>query len=142
MTRRSFLYGDDFARCQIFGCHTYQWTPIRDKVAAWVKEGWKTWEEEKPDWFTDQWIASVPEDMTPSKVGDVGDSNNMSAEIEREESFRAVGEEQKGRRRSIIELIRGQRVASSKVTPAGVTNREFDEKWFLNEMNRRGSISL
>ena len=138
MTRRNFLEGDDFARCQVFGCHKFQWTPIRDKVKSWIKEGWASWEEEKPDWFTDKWKASVPEDMKPAKkTGDVDGGDEMTAENEGEE------EEQNGRRSSILEIISGQKAVSSKVMPAGgEAKKEIDVEDFVREMNRRGSINM
>merc|ERR1719424_1234399 len=67
MTRRLFLEGTDVMKAEVFGCHTAQWAPIRDKVEAWVSAGWATWEEEKLEWFTDQWKSTVPEDMQPAK---------------------------------------------------------------------------
>ncbi|GMH55613.1 hypothetical protein TrST_g11584 [Triparma strigata] len=144
LTRRNFLEGDDFARCQVFGCHKFQWTPIRDKVEAWVKEGWATWEEEKPDWFTDQWKASIPEDMKPTKgKGDVYDGDKIAAKNEGDEALIVGGkEEQNGRRRSIVDIISGQKAVSSKVMPAGGIKKEINEEEFLREMNRRGSMSM
>ena len=138
MTRRNFLEGDDFARCQVFGCHKFQWTPIRDKVKSWIKEGWASWEEEKPDWFTDKWKASVPEDMKPAKkTGDVDGGDEMTAENEGEE------EEQNGRRSSILEIISGQKAVSSKVMRAGgEVKNESDEAEFAREIRRMGSMGL
>ena len=146
MTRRNFLEGDNFARCQVFGCHKFQWTPIKDKVKSWIKEGWATWEEEKPDWFTDQWKASVPEDMKPAKkkTGKIDDEDKTAEENEVEEALMVGGgEEQKGRRRSVLEVISGQKAVSSKVMPAGGGKKEdIDAEDFVREMNRRGSMSM
>ena len=121
--------------------------PISDKVEAWVKEGWATWEEEKPEWFTDQWKTSVPEDMKPAeKTGDVDGGDKTADKNEVEEALMAGGGgEQSGRRRSILEFISGQKAASSKVMPAGGETRkeiEIDAEDFVRGMKRRGSIHM
>ena len=145
LLRRLFLEGDDVSKAQVFKKNKSLWALIRDKVAVWVKEGWATWEEEKPDWFTDKWKASIPEDMKPAKkkTGDVDDGDEMTSENEGEEALTVGGgEEQKGRRRSVLELISGQKAASYKVMPAGGIKKEIDAEDFVRELNRRGSISM
>ncbi|GMI15875.1 hypothetical protein TrLO_g12095 [Triparma laevis f. longispina] len=69
LTRRNFIEDNDVTRCDFFGCHESQWTSIRPKVEAWVRAGWKSWEKEKPEWFTDAFKASVPEAWIPKKNG-------------------------------------------------------------------------
>ena len=144
MTRRVFLEGEDVMKKGVFLVHKSHRLPIRDKVAAWVNAGWATWEEEKPDWFTDQWKASVPEDMKPAKkTGDVDDGDKMAAENEGGEALTVGGEEeQNGRRRSIVDIISGQKAGSSKVMPAGGSKYEIDVKEFEREMKRRGPINM
>ncbi|GMH91809.1 hypothetical protein TrST_g2648 [Triparma strigata] len=141
LTRRLFLEGDDVSKAQVFGSHEFQWTPIRDKVKAWVKEGWATWEEEKPEWFTDMWKASVPEDMIPMKVygeeasGEVVDSDRVK-----------INEPTKanGRRKSLLEgLLDGRRLSvykDAKISPVQTEGANFDQEDFLRQMKRRGSI--
>ena len=125
MTRRNFLDGSDVMKSIVFKNNKTHWSPIKEKVAAWVNEGWATWEEEKPDWFTDQWKSVVPEDMKPAKkTGDVDSGqdsrNNMAPKNEGEEALMVGGKkEQKGRRRSIVEVISGRKATSSKVMPEG-----------------------
>ena len=83
MTRKNFLEGTDFMKAIIFSKNKGYRKPIEDKVATWVKEGWATWEEEKPEWFTDKWKASVPEYMKPTKkTGDIDDGDKTAAESE------------------------------------------------------------
>eukprot|EP00519_Triparma_laevis_P012953 CAMPEP_0182503250 /NCGR_PEP_ID=MMETSP1321-20130603/14968_1 /TAXON_ID=91990 /ORGANISM="Bolidomonas sp., Strain RCC1657" /LENGTH=101 /DNA_ID=CAMNT_0024708381 /DNA_START=109 /DNA_END=411 /DNA_ORIENTATION=- len=65
MTRRVFFEGTNIMKADIFYRNKAFRKPIEGKVKSWVKEGWATWDEEKPEWFTDQWKASVPEDMKP-----------------------------------------------------------------------------
>ena len=112
---------NDLMKAEVFGNNEIHWSPIRDKVAAWVKEGWAAWEEDKPEWFTDQWIASVPEDMKPAKKsGNVDGGNKTAAENEGGDEALALGggNEQKGRRRSVVEMISGKKAPNSKVMPA------------------------
>jgi hypothetical protein len=144
MTRRLFLEGDDVSKKGVFTVHKSHRFPIRDKVAAWVKEGWATWEEEKPEWFTDKWKASVPEDMKPTKkTGDVDGEDETAAENGGDEALMAGGGgEQNGRRRSVLAIISGQNAGSSKVMPAGGIKKEIDIEEFEREMKRRGSINM
>lgn len=66
--RRHFMDGNDLQKASFdFGVNDSHLNPIKDKVEAWVKNGWKHWEEEKPEWFTDEFMASVPEYTIPKK---------------------------------------------------------------------------
>ena len=146
-TRKIFLEGTtDVMKSDVFTNNKTHWSPISDKVAAWVKEGWATWEEEKPEWFTDQWKASVPEEMKPTKgKGDADGEDKTADEVEGSDEALIVGggEEKNGRRRSIVELISGQKAVSSKVMPAGGTKKEeIDAEDFVRELKRRGSINM
>ena len=145
MKRRMFLEGNDAMKASVFASNKGYRKPIDDKVASWVNAGWATWEEEKPEWFTDKWIASVPEVMKPTKkTGDVDSGDETAAKNEGEEAL-TVGEEdeQKGKRRSILEMISGQKAVSSKVMPAGGKNKKiFDKAEFVKAMKRRGSINM
>jgi hypothetical protein len=47
----------------------HHWVSIEKKVKKWVEENWESWEEEKPDWFTDQKKALVPVEFIP-KTGE------------------------------------------------------------------------
>ena len=145
MTRKAFLEGkDDFEKSYLIGCNESHWSTIKDKVATWVKEGWATWEEEKPDWFTDQWKASVPEDMKPTgKMGDVDGGDDTAAGNEGGEALVLGGnEEQKGRRRSVLEVISGQKAASSKVMPAGGIKKGIEEDEFVRGIGRMKSMGM
>ena len=144
MTRKNFLEGTDFMKAIIFSKNKGYRKPIEDKVATWVKEGWATWEEEKPEWFTDRWKASVPEDMKPTKkTGDVDGGDETAAKNEGEEALTVGGgEEQNSRRRSVLEIISGQKAASSKVMPAEGIKKEIDVEEFMREIKRRGSINM
>ena len=32
---------------------------------TWTRDNWKTWEKEKPAWFTDHFISTVPDEFIP-----------------------------------------------------------------------------
>ncbi|GMI17500.1 hypothetical protein TrLO_g6041 [Triparma laevis f. longispina] len=65
MTMRTFLHGDDYTRSLIFGTNKSHWIDIEDKVAQWLQFGWYRWEDERPDWFTDEWREIVPAKYKP-----------------------------------------------------------------------------
>ena len=57
----------DGVKIEIFSCHPSYYAGIRDEVKAWVSENCSTWNEEKPDWFTERVKASIPKDMIPER---------------------------------------------------------------------------
>ena len=129
-------------KADLFGNNEVHWSPIRDKVESWVRAGWATWEEEKPEWFTDQWKSTVPEDMKPTKgKRGVDDEDKTAADVEGSDEALIVGggEEQNGRGRSVLEIISWQKAVSLKVMPAGgEANKEIDEAEFMREIRRQG----
>ena len=136
--------GTDVMKSGTLSVHKSHWWSISDKVEAWVSAGWATWEEEKPDWFTDRWKASVPEDMKPTKkTGEVDGGDKTSEENEGEEALMVGGgEEQIGRGRSVLEFISGQKAASSKVMPAGGIKKGIDEDEFVRGIGRMKSMGM
>jgi hypothetical protein len=62
-----FLNGEtDAARSKTLKLNKKKWKAIEPQVKAWVQEGWWKWKEDKPDWFTDAWIAKIPDNMIPN----------------------------------------------------------------------------
>ena len=41
------------------------WDDIRPQVREWCHQRWGTWEDAKPDWFTDDFVAQVDDDLIP-----------------------------------------------------------------------------
>ena len=41
------------------------WRPIRKKVGEWLEAGWPAWKQDPPVWFTEDWIAIIPDDLLP-----------------------------------------------------------------------------
>ena len=70
-TKAFFLEGqDDATRSLVFTSNAALWSSIRPEVKAWTLTNWSKWEEEKPEWFTAVFKASVPDDMMPKDVLD------------------------------------------------------------------------
>ncbi|GMH62408.1 hypothetical protein TrST_g13776 [Triparma strigata] len=140
LTRRLFLEGDNNMKASVFGTKKTHWMPVRDKMASWIKEGWATWEDEKPEWFTDMWKASVPEDMKPAKkTGDV--DGGRSTEIGQEKNTRLGEGKKQTRQRSIVRMISAKK--EPKILPAEGREREvFDKEEFAREYKRMGRMDM
>jgi len=81
-----FLKGeDDEAKQNVLGCNKKMWRAIRGEVKEWVRDGWWRWEADRPEWFTESWIAKVPPDMIPSEAKQ--DSKNIRACTRKRSSF-------------------------------------------------------
>ena len=37
----------------------------KDAIREWLAENWARWMAERPDFFTEKWIAAIPADMRP-----------------------------------------------------------------------------
>jgi hypothetical protein len=62
-----FLEGKgDAVKFKVMTTSRHHWVSIEEKVRKWVGENWARWEEEKPDWFTDQMKAKVPFEFIPA----------------------------------------------------------------------------
>ncbi|GMI00185.1 hypothetical protein TrVE_jg8506 [Triparma verrucosa] len=56
----------DEAKSSMFSCHPDVYKSWGDELMKpWTLENWSRWEEEKPAWFTDTWIESVPNNYIP-----------------------------------------------------------------------------
>ena len=44
------------------------WRSIEDEIRKFLAEKWTAWEQEKPKWFDNAWIASVHDDMLPERA--------------------------------------------------------------------------
>ncbi len=59
---------DDAKKAVVFGDHTDLWRPIEKEVMDWTHANWHQWKIEKPEWFTERFIASVPDKFIPNEV--------------------------------------------------------------------------
>jgi hypothetical protein len=65
--KMGFLTGTtDIQKSYIHGYNRKQWASIRDDVKVWTLENWERWEDEKPEFFNDNFRASVEDDMIPA----------------------------------------------------------------------------
>ena len=64
-----FLKGKDDGVKKVTVDHNKrQWRAIRSEVKEWVLLNYWKWEADRPEWFTESWIAKVPPDMIPSEA--------------------------------------------------------------------------
>jgi hypothetical protein len=56
----------DYAKFCVFYHSKHHWILIEDDLKTWVGENWARWEEEKPEWLTDQMKALVPVEFIPT----------------------------------------------------------------------------
>ena len=99
--KRQFLEGtDDFSKAQIFRRNKRMWASIQPQVAKWLDQNWERWEREKPDWFSEIWIAGIDTDILPARASETGatgggKSRRRSSFLERV-SVRMTEEEYEG----------------------------------------------
>ena len=56
---------DDEIKVLVFKDNRLLWTEIREDVKEWVLKRWRVWQTQRPEFFTPQFIATVPLDMIP-----------------------------------------------------------------------------
>ena len=96
--RSLFLEGErDITKIIPIGFNKKLWRSIRDDVKAWTLENWERWEEERPEWFNNEFKGKLDDDMIPV------------------ESLRRMNEGG-GRRRSSLGDVLG---FGAKVSPVG-----------------------
>jgi hypothetical protein len=67
LTMSYFLEGkSEEMKFKVLSKSKHHWISIEHKIKKWVWENWVRWEEEKPEWFTDQIKALVPVDFIPT----------------------------------------------------------------------------
>ena len=68
-TQGYFLdFETDSNRVLLFECNWIQWRSIENEVRKWTMEKWDGWERDKPEWFTPQVIATIPDDFIPPRA--------------------------------------------------------------------------
>ena len=50
----------DLEKLQNFALHPSYYAAFDDELKAFVRSNWATWQAEKPDWFTENIIATIP----------------------------------------------------------------------------------
>lgn len=105
-------------------------------------EGWEKWEDERPDWYDDLWVARVPAEMIPNnKAGGAKASEKKESERGRGTETNRDDGNGGGRRKSFVEKILDLQKNGPKIAPAGnvKSNEEddFDEEDWKREMKKR-----
>jgi len=110
-----FLKGeDDEAKQNVLCCNKKMWRAIRGEVKEWVREGWWRWEADRPEWFTESWIAKVPSDMIPTEEQQA--AKDIRASARRRSSFAMIATQDTRAVHPRRELI----VRKPKLSNAGV----------------------
>lgn len=91
------------AKHAIFSRQKRLWAPIRGEVQAWVHLNWQEWEAYKPEWFTDAWKLSLPDDIVPSSARTK--LARMKYGVRKSDRMRAS-------RNSLVDMVLGGSVAS------------------------------
>jgi len=91
-----FKVDDDAIKASVLKKNKKMWREIRGAAKTWVLNNWWRWQEEKPKWMTESWLAKLPDDFVPD------DEDQAKLEVIRK----------KGRRRiSVTEALDAARIA-------------------------------
>jgi len=91
-----FLKGeDDHIKKKVLTLNKKMWRAIRGEVKEWVLLNYWTWEEDRPEWMTESWIAKVPPDMIPGEAKQA--AQDIRASARRRSSFAIVAKEEDSR---------------------------------------------
>ena len=82
---------DDKTKSVILSRNKRLWVGIREDVKKWVLLNWWRWEADRPEWFTESWIAKVPSDMIPSEAQQA--AKDIRACARRRSSFALIAKE-------------------------------------------------
>ena len=59
----------DVERHFILTYHHSYYSSVKGEIRVWLSTNWNKWTvDEKPDWFTPHFLASIPEDMLPKDI--------------------------------------------------------------------------
>ena len=82
----------DEQRCAVLLCNPRMWRPIQDSITEWIERSWAKWKQDPPEWFTADWIASIPDDMIPKSFANILSSQpplGPAGKLKRESSIKA-----------------------------------------------------
>jgi hypothetical protein len=67
-SERIFLDNEeDEERALVFRKSIILWSRIKEDVRSWTMGSWEAWDREKPEWFTDKFVSSVPDEFIPPR---------------------------------------------------------------------------
>ena len=67
-TMERWASDDEAVKSSMLGKNKRQWMKVRGEVREWVRGNWWRWQEERPKWFNDSFVAKVPDDFIPEDV--------------------------------------------------------------------------
>ena len=67
-TMDKFKIDDEAVKASVLKKNKHHWRVIRGEVKEWVLENYWRWDEEKPTWMTESWLAKLPSDMIPAEA--------------------------------------------------------------------------
>ena len=80
-----FEVEDDAIKASVLKKNKKMWRGIRGEVKTWVLNNWWRWQEEKPKWMTESWLAKLPDDFVPD------DEDQAKLEVIRKKGGRRSG---------------------------------------------------
>jgi hypothetical protein len=92
----------DYQKIWIFSTHPSYYASIEVEVKAFVHDNWNIWQADKPDWFTETAVSTIPDRFIPV------------AEVERLNKESGAG---KRRRSSAADIFRGNGGGAASVAP-------------------------
>ena len=57
----------DDAKFSVFDQHESYYAGFKGELKIWLAANWRRWDEEKPAWFTQAAIATIPTDILPEE---------------------------------------------------------------------------
>jgi hypothetical protein len=60
----------DYMKMNALTVNEHHLTSIRDEVKVFVHANWDGWNKEKPEWFTEALVSSIPDDFIPRVAKD------------------------------------------------------------------------
>jgi hypothetical protein len=57
----------DAQKCRIFLINTRYWKAVYPQLSEWVFINFERWQVEKEEWFTEDLIARIPDEMIPAR---------------------------------------------------------------------------
>ena len=105
LAMRRFLHSsDDSVKADaIFPNTRKYWKEIEGEVEKWVKDNWKRWMDEEPEWFDDIVKSQIPPHMIPS-VQDRKKVEELQSERRRSSLLGSIGVQHRRRYSSSINV--------------------------------------